>query len=169
MTDEAYHAKEWLESLEDLHYQAKKTERIVEEIASRINNAVSSYENVGSGRADLIVRQQQHEDRLLDYSMKREQYDREYFAFVRQELIAYRLFDRMRNSFHVALLMNRHINLYKWSEIEKLYKDRYKRRALTRHYQQALEEFYPLIQKQEPVAIQEVEQIIKDFKNRATA
>ena len=169
MTDEAYHAKEWLEVLDDLYYQAKKTERAVEEIASRINSAVSSYESIGSGRADLIVRQQQHEDRLLDYSMKREQYDREYFAFVKMELVAFRLFDRMKSGLHAGLLMNRHITHMKWSEIEKLYKDRYKKRSLIRHYHLALEEFYPLIQTEEPVAIQEVEQVIKDFKNRATA
>ncbi len=162
MTDAAYKAQEWLEHLNDLYYDAEKTRKAIMLLESKINNAVRSYDASGRGASDLIVRQQQHEDALLTYSEKQTEYDRKYYQFVRQEIIALKLFSCMRNGFHAGLLMNRYFNRMKWTEIEKLHKDRCKKSSLRRHFRLALDEFAPLIETSEPQAIQEAERDIKE-------
>ena len=169
MTDAAYKAKLWLEQLTDLYADAEKTRREIEVIESRINCAVSSYENTGAGHADLIVKQQQHEDALLTYSEKQTEYERKYRLFVRYELAAINLLDLMPDYFHSALLIDRYINFLKWEEIEKIYKDEYKKSQLFRLHALALEEFAPLLDVEAPRAIQEAEATIKKYQTQAAA
>lgn len=169
MTDAAYKAQEWLEQLRDLRADADKTQREIELIESRINCAVSHYENTGAGRADLVVRQAQREDALLTYSLKKEEYERKYMRFVKQEFITFNLLDRMKRGLHAGIIISRYITLMTWPEIERLYKGRYKRRQLFREHAQALEEFAPLLEHEEPAAIKEAEAKIKEYQSRATA
>ena len=169
MTDNAYHAKEWLEHLGDLYDKARKTERVTEDLRDRINSAVSSYENIGSGRADLIVRQQQREDRLLDYSVKRAQFEREYLQFVRQEFIVMNVLERMRDRRKALILFDRYINRIGWNDMLKLKRYELKRSSLLRLHRQALEELAELLTTEEPRAISETEAVIREYIAKVSA
>lgn len=169
MTDEAYKAKTWLNRTIDLYQQAEKTENALKLIESRLNSAVANYENTGSGSSDLVVRQQRHEDLLLDYSMKKEQYEREYMRFVRQNLITMNVLDRMENRLHSSILFARFINRYSFKEIEKKNFFNLKRSQLYNHYNEALNELGLLLTTEEPKAIQKAEETIKKHLNQATA
>ena len=169
MTDAAYKAKSWLNRLIDLYDTAEKTRHEIEVIESRINNAVSNYENTGRGRSDLIVKQQQHEDALIDYSIKCADYERQYFEFVRQEMITINVIHRIPDGRARALLIDRHINR---NSIETIAKQNYyglKKSQLFRLYNQALEMLAALLDTEEPRAIQETDQTIKEHQKQATA
>lgn len=169
MTDAAYKAKLWLEQLSDFYADAEKTRREIELIESRINCAVSSYEHTGAGRADLIVRQQQHEDALLNYSVKREEYERKYMRFVKQEFACMILFEQLGNRLHGLILFDRYINRIKFDDMPKLKRYEIKKRQIYRTFTDALEELAPLLDKEEPQAIQAAEDAIKNYIAQASA
>ena len=168
MTDEAYKAKEWLNRTIDLYNQAEKTAREVRNVEDRINNSVRSYENDGSGRADLIVRQQHREDALIAYSEIRAKYEREYMKFVRQELITIKVLERMKNKRAANLLLMRHINHMSLDKIAASGAFDLKRSQLYELYKKALEELAPLLKREEPNIIRDVEKLIKEKQNQAT-
>lgn len=166
MTNEAYAAKQWLYRLFDLYDQAEKTRHEIEDLESRINNAVSNYENIGRGQADLIVRQQQHEDALIDYSIKKEQYENEYYQFIRQEMATLNIIDRLSDYTHRAILIDRYINRSNWKTIEKLYSHHCKRSQLFRLHKNALEELAGLLTTEEPKAIEEADKALQEARAR---
>lgn len=169
MTDAAYQAKEWLERLEELYMQAEKIEREISIMEDHINNAVGNYEYTGRGHTDLIVRQQQREDALLEYSAKKAKYEREYLKFVKEEIITLKVLDRMKNREHAVLLINRYINRLSWEKIS----NRKRYNPLTAQTQKkhvmALEELSTLLKTEEPRAIQEAESYIRNYYKKASA
>lgn len=169
MTESAYKAKEWLNRTIDLYDKAEKTAREIKLIESRINKAVMNYESAGSGSADPIVRQQQHEDALLEYSEKMAKYDKEYLAFVRQEFITIYVLDSMKNRRAANILFMRHISRYSIKEIAKDGTINLKESQLYNLYKSALEELAPLLITEEPKAIKEVEEQIRERQTQATA
>ena len=158
MTDEAYKAKEWLERLGELYARAEKIEKELCIIADRLNKAVINYENAGSGKADLMIRQQQHEDALISYSDKKAQCERAYLKFVKEEFITIDVFESMRNKTHVALLFDRYINRMTWQDIIKLKKYELKYTQLHRHHRKALEELAAVLPSEEPRAIRAIDE-----------
>lgn len=117
MTDSAYQAKEWMERLSDLYGQTQKTARIVDILSSRINSTVGNYESFGRGKTDLIVKQQQHEDALLDYSEMVSQYEKEERQYLRETARTRRVIEKMGDPDLIALAIDRYINLMKWEDI----------------------------------------------------
>ncbi len=169
MTDEAYTAKTWLNRTIDLFDQAEKTRTELLQIESRLNPAVSNYDNSGAGKSDLIVRQQRYEDLLIAYSEKKEQFERERLIFFRQELITMNVLDRMENRLLSSILFARYINRFSLKEIEKKNFFNLKRSSLYNLHNEALEELSKLIATEEPRAIQKAEETIKAHLNKATA
>jgi len=169
MTDAAYKAKNWLNRLIDLYDTAEKTRHEIEVIESRINNAVSNYETTGAGRTDPIVRQQQKEDALIEYSELKAKYERQYFEFMRQELITINVIDRLNDSRASAILLDRHLNRRSINEIAKKNYYNLKKTQLHRIYNEALEMLAPLLETAEPQAIQETDERIKEYQRQATA
>lgn len=169
MTDAAYNAKNWLNRLIDLYDTAEKTRRAIEVCESRINNAVSNYESTGRGRTDPIVRQQQREDALIQYSELKAKYERQYFEFMRQELITINVIDRLEDKRASAVLIDRHINRRSIKEIAKNNYYNLKKSQLHRVYNEALEMLAPLLETAEPQAIQETDIKIKKHQRQATA
>lgn len=169
MTDAAYNAKNWLNRLIDLYDTAEKTRRAIEVCESRINNAVSNYESTGRGRTDPIVRQQQREDALIQYSELKAKYERQYFEFMRQELITINVIDRLEDPRASAVLIDRHINRRSIKEIAKNNYYNLKKAQLHRVYNEALEMLAPLLETAEPQAIQETDIKIKKHQRQATA
>lgn len=169
MTDQAYRAKKWLNRTVELYEQAQKTNSTLLLIESRINSAVSSYENIGRGRTDPMVRQQQKEDALLDYSVKREQYEKEYMQFVRQEIISMKVLERLDNRFHAVILFDRHINRISINDMSKLKRYDMKKTQLYNHYQLALNELSILLDTEEPRAIHETDEYIRSYLQNETA
>lgn len=169
MTDAAYKAKNWLNRLIDLYDTAEKTRRAIEVCESRINNAVSNYESTGRGRTDPIVRQQQREDALIQYSELKAKYERQYFEFMRQELITINVIDKLPDDRARALLIDRHINRTSIAAMEKGKFYNLKRAQLFRLYNEALELLAPLLETEEPRAILETDKYIKKHQRQATA
>lgn len=169
MTDAAYKAKNWLNRLIDLYDTAEKTRRAIEVCERRINNAVSNYENTGAGRTDPIVRQQQKEDALIEYSELKAKYERQHFEFMRQELITINVIDRLNDPRASAILLDRHLNRRSINEIAKKNYYNLKKSQLHRIYNAALEMLAPLLETAEPQAIQETDERIKAYQRQATA
>ena len=162
MTDAAYHAKEWLEQCITLWDDAEKTRRKIEMIENKLNSAVSNYEH--GTRLDPVQAQARREDMLIDYSEKQAEFERKYGKFVRQEIITMNLLDRMKNKRHATILYRRFIIR---ESIEKMAKAKlfdYNRTYLYDIYRAALEEFEPLLRTEEPQAIQEAEEHIKQAR-----
>ena len=171
MTDSAYQAKEWLNRLIDLFEKSEQTKQALIFLESKVNNAVANYENTGRGKADLIVRQEQHEDLLIAYSIKREQYEKEYMEYVRQEFITMNVLERMKNRRHAQILFGRHINRMTIDEMEKSGRYGLKRSRLYSEYRQALDDLGQLLKTEEPQAIKKADATIKEYfdQKRATA
>ena len=166
MTDAAIKAQEWLLTVGDLFEETEKVQRQIEVIESIINNAVGRYGSTGRGKTDLIVRQQQREDALLSYSEKQAEYERKYFKYVRYEIIALNLIDRLPNYLYAAILIDRYITRLKWSEIFKIYKDSYGKSQLYKLHAAALDMFSKYLETSEPQAIQEADADIKRIRKK---
>lgn len=169
MSDEAYKAKEWLERLGELLEKAEKIEKELYIMEAHINNAVGNYENNGRGKTDLIVRQQHREDALIAYSAKRAQYEKEYFKFVKEEIITLNVIERMSNHLHAAILIDRYINRLTWDKIVKRKNHTLKKAQTFKHHVEALEELSKLLKTEEPRAIRKAEEFIRDYYKKASA
>lgn len=170
MTDAAFKAKNWLNRLIDLYDKTRTTETAIEIIKSRINSAVSNYENTGRGQADLIIRKAQKEDSMIEYSIKCEQYEKMYFEFMRQELITINVIEKMQNRRHASILLARHINRKSMKAILKENNFKLERTQLYKMYYEALEELAMILEREEPQAIEQADQTIKEIRQKqATA
>lgn len=167
MTDAAYNAKQWLNRLIDLFEQAKETERALELIESRLNNTIRSYDYSGRGKTDLIVKQQQREDLLIDYSIKKGLHERQYNEYLLQEVITIKLFERMQNRRAAAILFCRYLNRETWKEIEKNNSFNLSRAQIQRDHAQGLEELAKLLENiEEPQRIQEAQLEIEEAREK---
>lgn len=165
MTDLARKAKEWLERTIELHENVKKLERQIKYLESRINHSVSSY-GYTSGKADLITRQQAHEDALLDLSDKREKHEQQYNELVKQELITINVLSRLSNSIYTNILIDRYIEHIKWKDIIDSSRYHYSKSQIFRYYDLALDELGKLLTSEEPRAIIETEKELIEHRER---
>lgn len=165
MTDEAYQAKEWLNRTIDLYNEAEKARHIVELIETKLNSAVGNYEH--GSKLDPVMAQARRETLLIEYSEKKEEHERAYTRYVRQEFITLNVLDRMKNRRYVAILIDRHIN---HKSIETMAKEGtydMQKTQLYNQYKMALEELAPLLATAEPAAIREVEASFNQYKSPA--
>ena len=164
MTDSAFKAKKWLNRTIELHERVKKLDREIKILENRINHPVSSYGFNGTGQTDPMTRQQQREDALIEYSDKKEQFERVSRELSKQELITIRVIDRMSNYIYAAILLDRYVNHNKWDEIIESNNYHYSRAQIYRYHNYALDELGQLITSEEPQAIIEAESSIKDHQ-----
>ena len=138
MTDEAYHAKNWLMRADELELQWKRTARQILVIKDKIDGGVANYYGLGSG--DSISAQARHEDLLLEYSMLQEQLEEELSRCLYEDNITLRVIDRIDNPLYRAILIARYICRSDWKTITKSFQTELKRTRLKFFHNQALEE-----------------------------
>ena len=160
MTDEVYQVKNWLMRADELDQQWKRTRNKVLLIQDRLNGGVTNY--YSSGKKDLITAQSNHEDLLMEYSMLREQLDREIEQCLHEDNITLQVIDCMGSPFHRSILIARYVCRMDWNTILKDPLVEVKKTQLLEHHKLALEEL-ALILKADKL------EIVKDTSLRATA
>ena len=165
MTDAAYKAKKWLYSLDDLQKAYERTEQSIELIESRLNNAVSRYEHPDY-KTDLIIRQEQRENTLLDYSEKRALFEQQYYNFVFREIVIINVLEQVKNRRAAIVVFYRHICKLSIQDITKRSTLELNKSQLYVLYKQGLEELAQILEAEEPKATVKAIENITEIKRR---
>lgn len=119
MTDEQYHAKNWLMLLRDYENKLKAEQRTLEILKQRLFKGVTNYEAPGR-HLDITATRGAYEDTLADFSEQAQRIEKAQREYIAEMQLRREVIDAIPANLQ-ALAIDRYINGFKWDRLEQLH------------------------------------------------